>query len=88
MLTEKWVSGKTTLYTATYDYNPDGQLLSATDNNSEYNYAYDKSTGLLTTLDNTGTPGGVPTVTFTYDMDPSGVPMRSSRSFARLSRTA
>jgi RHS repeat-associated protein len=70
---EVWLDGGgTPVYTATYDYALDGQLMTAADNNSVYNYDHDVNTGLLLTLDNYGSPS-MPQVTMTYDLSGLGI---------------
>ncbi len=61
---ETWVGGS---YTATFNYNQDGQVTMAQDPFSTYTYAYNND-GLVTGVYNAGTPG-VPTVTLSYGYD-------------------
>jgi RHS repeat-associated protein len=61
---ETWVNGN---YTATFAYNADKQLTSASDPFSTYSYTYNQF-GYLASVSNAGTPG-VPTVTLSYNYD-------------------
>ena len=66
--TETWKPTSTTTTidnVITYAYAADGQLTAAADFNSAYNYAYDPTTGQLSTIDDVGSPG-LPQVTLTY----------------------
>ncbi|HEY7310953.1 MAG TPA: RHS repeat-associated core domain-containing protein [Gemmataceae bacterium] len=64
---ETWVGGN---YTATYNYDPGGNLTMASDPFSSYSYGYNEA-NQLTSVDNAGTPG-VPHVVLTYGYDSSG----------------
>ncbi len=67
-LTETWKPLATTTTidnVITYTYAADGQMTSAQNYDSTYNYAYNATTGQLSTIDDAGTPG-LPQVTLTY----------------------
>ncbi len=61
---ETWANGN---YTATFAYNADKQLTSASDPFSTYGYTYNQF-GYLASVSNAGTPA-VPTVTLSYNYD-------------------
>ncbi len=74
-LTETWKPTATTTTidnVVTYTYGLDGQMTSAQDYNSTYNYSYGPTTGLLEKVDDAGTPG-LPQVTLTYALSGLGV---------------
>jgi hypothetical protein len=63
---EQWVNGNKTF---TYTYDKNSNLLTANDNNIQYEYTYDH-TDLLEQIDRTST--NTPTVTFKYSYDQIG----------------
>ena len=66
--TEIWLdNGGQGIHQFDYVYNAASELISASDSNSSYGYAYDFA-GRLISVDNAGTPT-VPNVVFTYGYD-------------------
>jgi RHS repeat-associated protein len=67
---EEWMSSGTPIYTALYVYNAAGDLTSASDNYSDYAYAYNADDE-VTSVDNSGTPS-VPHVVLAVGYDHLG----------------
>ncbi|HVA50387.1 MAG TPA: RHS repeat-associated core domain-containing protein [Pirellulales bacterium] len=67
---EQWMSGGTVIATMAYTYDADNELLTASDPNSAYAFAYNGD-GLVTSTDNAGTPN-VPDVLLTNGYDLMG----------------
>lgn len=67
---EKWLSGAVVIRTINSNYDAAGQLLSTSDPDSAYAFAYD-NLGRVLTVSNSGTPGA-PVVVFAYAYDAVG----------------